>query len=1147
METASEAKSVAGASVPPHSDLEELVAALAAVDRRVRLLPARILRRVIRRRHQLPRLRIQLPHETSCIVSRETLLEIVDLVELDQPADSLPQTLILLPQPEADDFPATPPATMLTRYWRLLFHSRVHLWLEERRASGELSSAEVRRRLEQIGMPRFNEIRSILLHEGRLAAGADPWSALVEFAAVYLELKHFASGLLPRFFPAADDDIPIDAVLAEMIDSDGLYAATRPRGAEPPDLAEGDDGSPAVLDPGELPASRGRRMRSLQAYRRLLDRADAAAARGNLVRSCILLQRARQRAPDGAQHRLRNALRGNIHRMVLALQDVLGFSDSEADSWRESISALAARSAAGLWSSETRLLFDLQKICNDRQRNVYALDVWQWLRTFGRRPLKRPLPWLMEVLVFRHLQAAIRRVAAVRIPDNHRRTLHTILHQTAEETEEQLRSRLRPVIGEALRDAEFLPADTVERVAFRKLVEELIDRILDRGFLNLGDLRDAVARNNVKARDLSGPKELVLGDQLLRADRRMAAALDGVYRPGESYMRAIQRLSSLAFGTRSGRLLMRYLVLPFGGAYVVEAGVQHLVAALTGEEPGIEHMTTVLPLGIFLLLLINAETVRRGLVQLSRSVARAARFVFTELPRRVMELEAVQRVLRSRVFRGLVRFGVKPAALTALIYWVMPRLIGNWQNNPVGTVSAFVGANLLLNSRLGRDLEELATDWIGRAWHWVGVQVIARSFWLIMDVFRGALAITERVLYSVDEWLRFRSGESRVALWGKAALGVVWFGIAYVARFCINLLIEPQVNPIKHFPVVTVSHKVLLPLIPALVGVLELAMEKGLAITVATAVITAIPGIFGFLAWELRENWRLYAANRPPLLRPVIVGKHGETVRRLLVWGLHSGTIPKRYAKLRRAQIDTRSDRRRRQVRKHLHALRGMETDVRRFVERELVWLLNEAECYRDRPVRMGSVQLTPNRIRAELRDSDGAGGILNMTLHTGDRWLLAGVNGAEAIEERSPAQVEALAAAVLGLYKAAGIDLAHQEIELQLPSPTCLYEADERGLVVWPEETLDTEVHYDLDNGPAVPRDRDGTALPSWPPLDRSRLLLKENPVAWERWVAVWTALGDGAERDAGRSAQFEVSLRVLPEPAKAGQDTQPYHPLGD
>ena len=242
--------------------------------------------------------------------------------------------------------------------------------------------------------------------------------------------------------------------------------------------------------------------------------------------------------------------------------------------------------AEGPWGPEARLLFDLQKIGVDRERHVYAIDVWGWASSLGKKPLKRPLPCLAEVLIHRHLRSALRRMTAVRMADSSRRVLHGLLHRAEERSEANLRSRFRPLIADALRDAQLDPSNVVERVAARKLVEELIDRILDHGFLTLGDLRDAVARNNLKADDLSGPGDLVFGDQLLRADRKMAAALDGVYRHGQFYLRAMQRLSAVAFGTRTGRMLMRYLILPFGGAYVAEAGVQHLVALATRDGPG---------------------------------------------------------------------------------------------------------------------------------------------------------------------------------------------------------------------------------------------------------------------------------------------------------------------------------------------------------------------------------------------------------------------------------------------------------------------------------------------------------------------------------------------------------------------------------
>ena len=78
--------------------------------------------------------------------------------------------------------------------------------------------------------------------------------------------------------------------------------------------------------------------------------------------------------------------------------------------------------------------------------------------------------------------------------------------------------------------------------------------------------------------DLAGPGEFLAGDRLLKADRNLAVALDGVYRRGEIYLRALQKVSSVAFGTPWGRFLTRYVALPFGAAFVLIEGLQHVSA-----------------------------------------------------------------------------------------------------------------------------------------------------------------------------------------------------------------------------------------------------------------------------------------------------------------------------------------------------------------------------------------------------------------------------------------------------------------------------------------------------------------------------------------------------------------------------------------
>ena len=93
------------------------------------------------------------------------------------------------------------------------------------------------------------------------------------------------------------------------------------------------------------------------------------------------------------------------------------------------------------------------------------------------------------------------------------------------------------------------PSNPPEHTAFARMIEEMLDRIVELGFLTFSDLRDTISRNQLKLPDLSDPPEFVRGDPLLRLDRRLATTLDGVYRPGEIYLRWLERLTAPAFGT----------------------------------------------------------------------------------------------------------------------------------------------------------------------------------------------------------------------------------------------------------------------------------------------------------------------------------------------------------------------------------------------------------------------------------------------------------------------------------------------------------------------------------------------------------------------------------------------------------------------
>ncbi len=596
-----------------------------------------------------------------------------------------------------------------------------------------------------------------------------------------------------------------------------------------------------------------------------------------------------------------------------------------------------------------------------------------------------------------------------------------------------------------------------------------------------------MSRNNLKLPDVARAAELVHGDQLLRADRILAVALDGVYRRGEIYLRWLQQLVSLLFGTRAGRFFTRALAVPFGGAYVILAGADHLMEMF--HLAGVEFKTPqrILFMGVFLLATVNVAIFRRFVWETVRTTFRAVRILVVDWPCRLLALDAVQRVLRSGPAILLVRFLLKPAAWTLILWLLAPGIGRNWQLSASRAAVLFLGLNLILNSRAGRKLEEATLDWLSQAWHRFGLRPLVNLFALVMDVFRELLEAVERLLYTVDEWLRFKSGESQLMLGLKAGMGLVWFIVTYVVRFCVNLLIEPQVNPIKHFPVVTVSHKFLLPFIPQLAGVLEYTLDRGAAWTLAPAIIWSIPGIFGFLVWELKENWRLYAANRPDRLGPVVIGSHGETMPRLLKRGLHSGTLPKRFAKLRRAERKARLRGNWKAVHKHLLALHHVELSLRRYLQRELVELLRQGGWH-DAPLSVEHIHLGPGLVRFQLASAMADPDPLLIGLEVRSGWLLAGVTAPGWTQHLDDKKRRILSNAILGLYKTSGVDLVYQHLEAALPQQS-QFTLSDTALVVWPLPHSDREVRDFLGEQsrritPRTPAARALEGLPRAPPF---------------------------------------------------------------
>src|SRR5205085_29169 len=150
-------------------------------------------------------------------------------------------------------------------------------------------------------------------------------------------------------------------------------------------------------------------------------------------------------------------------------------------------------------------------------------------------------------------------------------------------------------------------------------------------------------------------------------------------------------------------------------------------------------------------------------------------------------------------------------------------------------------------------IDEILANWLLEGAHNFGYEVIPAIFQFVADLFKRLLAAVERVLYGVDEWFQFRRAGNPVSQAFKSVVGVLWLGVSYVLRLLIVLFIEPIINPLKHFPMVTVAGKFTLIMGPVLNGQLAQVMSPRLAWLVAVVLVFGVPGVFGFLVWELKE------------------------------------------------------------------------------------------------------------------------------------------------------------------------------------------------------------------------------------------------------------------------------------------------------
>lgn len=1116
-------------TAPGPETLAGLQAEVKAVAPDATLVPRRILRRAIRHLVSQGTLGWHLPHRDCVVLDAGTALQILERDEIGlEPHETPPPHILLIAAPSNEEITESYSGILRLRIWQSLFHGRILT----RFAELNLSRAAARSRIDRLGHAEFDEIRSVLRFEDCLIPPVDERTEYREFVALYWQLAFFDPRLLPLYFPSLVDRPGVEQLLSRDFKPRVLYESCRIRGSLEPPLASywldpvqgngpGAPNTSPSLD-AEVESVTELHPRS----KRSIARSMKAERLGNHVRAAIWRVRAGEDATE------------LISSLTDRLQAALRFPDEELRDWRQFCLDLLPNAALGIWPVEARVLYDLQKLCIDHERQVYRLDSLRWLLTLGRSPLRRPLPLLKWVHIPKRLRAALRRLRFARIERSLVERYQGLVRHALHLAESESRDQFRAGVSDAIRSTGMIPRNVPEEVASRKLVEELLDQIVERGFMTMSHLRDAVSRNQLKLPDLDAWRELQHGDRLLKSDRVMSAVLPGIYHPGEIYLRLLQLMSATIFGTRLGRWLTRYVALPFGGAYVILEGLQHTLVHVIDWffdiHPHIAGLAQTLPLGVMLLGLLHHAEFRRAWLQTIGVIGHWLRAACITLPRTVFQLEWLRAILQSRVTRVVWKVALKPLLATIVILAMMRVPVLQNRAGWLGPSLLFASLTVVLNTRFGRDFEEVFTDAMIQAWNRVRADWIPGLFRLIVDLFQRALEEFERLLYTVDEWLRFRSGEGRLALILKATFGSIWRVLEYVVRFYITLLVEPQLNPIKHFPVVTVSHKVMLPFSLTITKVFAaplLPLGEVVAYAVAGGTVFLLPGIFGFLVWELKENWKLYESNRAAILQPVTVGSHGETMSRFLRPGLHSGTLPKQFARWRRLERNPstagtpRCDRPR-------DAIHHVEHEVRSFVEREWLSLLEVARF--PATLRVTSISAASNRILVEIIRDDVAGAesqesSLRIVLEEQSGLLLATVINVGWVDDLDQAARQTLSLSLLGFYHLCGVDLTREQIIANFSPREVFFDITDQGLVVFPDRAFELQIVYDLTQEPVIePMTPAGAVTSGFPVLMTDQVLFRRKEITWSTWVERWDSVATAAES----VVQPEEESRLLPPP---------------
>ncbi|MFN6302093.1 MAG: hypothetical protein ACK42H_07870 [Planctomycetota bacterium] len=1202
--------------------IEELRNGVWQADPTAYLVEARVMRRFLRKQSRHPSLAVVLPHRETQVASLQDVCSVIlpDELGLNHPPTATSE-VILLQLPSVDQMEHWPIEELKLLLWRRLFHASIDRQLKNLHAPEQL--ALVQARIDALGQVEFDEAHHVLRNELRLLYPDSRVEAFREWVAHYWEFHSFDPERIATWFPSIHQidqiefkmrmDLPIESILQQTKISGAASIDTLSREAQDETVLKNTQKGWSI----ELTQGTSERK-----YLWHMRRRDRSTERGNTVRSIISSLRAGRCAPSRSKRsKAESTAESDLRLLVKRLREAIGFPNSDSNQWHSVLMALSRNAIQGFWNSEKRLLYDLQKVCLDKERVSYRVDLLRWVSSFGSKPLRRPLYNLQEVQMAKHLASATARLVHVRLSGIEREKLTALLEQASHQADHQLRMRIRDPLRQTLLEVGMSPSSFPERVAMDKLVEDALDCISEKGYISMGYFRDAVSKNDLKLPDLGGLKEAWSGDRLLKADDRLDQVLDGVYRRGDFYLRWIQMISAMFFGTRKGRFATLFLIIPFGGALVLVESIRHVwhqIQTWTGTHSDEKHSTAhedsaqegnaeqteqivgqpqlpeestsnesiskvpsdslafdaanpnpsgddatartwpsldgfglleqggntetvsvppkttdqavdqivtnqlsiipmVIVLGFFLMGLIHLPNFRVAIWKLLRWLGQLLYAICVRLPQELLPWDLIRTTLAHPWTQSVLAYAIKPGALVFLVKWLIWKVWPDTSNEYVRYACEVLVVSTLLNSRVGRDVQELVFESVSSVWSMLRLRWFVIAIDWIVEFFRTMLLAFERFLYAVDEWLRFHNQESVFSLTAKAILGFFWSVISFLIRIYINLLIEPTLHPVKHFPVVTVAHKIFLPALLILAvkmrAFLSNYMNEALAMSITSFNIVFLPGFFGFAVWELKENWRLFRQNRWKNLSAMPVGSHGETIERLLRPGFHSGTLPKLFRGLRRLENESASVKRFTKRRSCLKKLHHVVESVHRFVDRELLALVNQALDGESMRLICSEVKASTNSLSIHLDLTSSDDGIranepLELVIQEQSGWVVAWTRRTGWLDQAPERLQSAFDLALLGFLRKCGVFLVRRQVDQEFAKERP-YDIQDHGLVVWSDHAFNEECFVRLE-GSHVSSFRPSQLAKKLGLLDvpDHQWIFAASETTWAQWERDWQEL---------------------------------------